>query len=155
LQRRRANSYRGYAAIAQEVDNQKILDKNDPILIENLTKQFGAFKAVDNISFSIKEGEIFTILGHNGAGKTTAIFMLTGMLTPTSGDATVYGNKLSKDIDSVQQNLGLCQQFDVLFDLLTVEEHLQLVCELKNIPVERKAELIKETLSIVMLTEHQ
>jgi ABC-type multidrug transport system ATPase subunit len=54
------------------------------------------------LSFSIKEGEIFTILGHNGAGKTTAIFMLTGMLTQTSGEATVYGNKLSEDIDAVQ-----------------------------------------------------
>jgi ABC-type multidrug transport system ATPase subunit len=120
-----------------------------------LTKKFGAFKAVDNLNFSIKEGEIFTILGHNGAGKTTAIFMLTGMLTPTSGDATVYGNKLSNNIDGVQQNLGLCQQFDVLFDKLTVQDHLDLVCEIKNIPAAQKAQLIKETLSIVMLTEHQ
>lgn len=103
-------------------------------MLDCLTKKFGDFKAVNELSFSIKEGEIFTILGHNGAGKTTAIFMLTGMLTPSSGDATVYGNKLSNNIDAVQQNLGLCQQFDVLFDKLTVKEHLQLVCELKNIP---------------------
>lgn len=123
-------------------------------MLDCLTKKFGDFKAVNELSFSIKEGEIFTILGHNGAGKTTAIFMLTGMLTPSSGDATVYGNKLSNNIDAVQQNLGLCQQFDVLFDKLTVKEHLQLVCELKNIPRVQIAELITETLSTVMLTEH-
>jgi ABC-type multidrug transport system ATPase subunit len=70
--------------------------------LNNLTKKFGSFTAVNNISLSIKEGEIFTILGHNGAGKTTAIYMMTGMLSPTSGDATLYGNKLSTDIDSVQ-----------------------------------------------------
>jgi ATP-binding cassette subfamily A (ABC1) protein 3 len=124
-------------------------------MLNNLTKKFGSFTAVNKLSFSIKEGEIFTILGHNGAGKTTAIFMMTGMLTPTSGDATIYGNKLSTDIDNVQQNLGLCQQFDVLFEILTVKEHLELVCELKNIPLGEKAQLIQETLSIVMLTEHQ
>ena len=73
---------------------------------------------------SIKKGEIFTILGHNGAGKTTAIYMLTGVLKATSGDATVYGQSISKDMDQVQQNLGLCQQFDVLFENLTVVEHL-------------------------------
>ena len=123
-------------------------------MLDCLTKKFGDFKAVNELSFSIKEGEIFTILGHNGAGKTTAIFMLTGMLTPSSGDATVYGNKLSDNIDAVQQNLGLCQQFDVLFDKLTVKEHLELVCELKNIPRVQIAELITETLSTVMLTEH-
>lgn len=57
---------------------------------------------------SIKENEIFTILGHNGAGKTTAIFMLTGILRPTSGEATIYGEPISTNIDDVQQNLGLC-----------------------------------------------
>lgn len=81
--------------------------------------------------------------------------MLTGMLTQTSGDATVYGNKLSDDIDAVQKNLGLCQQFDVLFDKLTVIQHLQLVCDLKNILPAEVPGLIQETLSVVMLTEHQ
>lgn len=106
------------------MEDGKIYNSQDPVLLNDLTKKFGSLTAVNKLSFSIKEGEIFTILGHNGAGKTTAIFMLTGMLTPSSGDATIYGNKLSSDIDSVQQNLGLCQQFDVLFDILTVEEHL-------------------------------
>ena len=96
--------------------NSKIYDKNDPILLQSLTKRFGKFTAVNNLTMSIKEGEIFTILGHNGAGKTTAIFMLTGMLKTSSGRAELYGNDINDNIDLVQQNLGLCQQFDVLFE---------------------------------------
>jgi len=57
---------------------------------------------VNNLKISIREGEIFTILGHNGAGKTTAIYMLTGVLKPTSGEATVYGNKISDKMHLVQ-----------------------------------------------------
>jgi ABC-type multidrug transport system ATPase subunit len=60
-----------------------------------LTKKFGDQIAVNNLKISIKQGEIFTILGHNGAGKTTAIYMLTGVLSPTSGDAVIYGNNIS------------------------------------------------------------
>jgi len=75
----------------------------------SLTKKFGSFTAVNNISFSIRQGEVFTILGHNGAGKTTAIYMLTGVHKPTGGDATVYGSSIVNDLDTVQTNLGLCQ----------------------------------------------
>lgn len=84
------------------------IDSRDPIILKNLTKSFGVFKAVDNLSLSIKEGEVFTILGHNGAGKTTAIYLLTGMLKTTSGEAIVYKNSITQDIQKVQQNLGLC-----------------------------------------------
>lgn len=85
------------------------LGAEDPIKLMQLTKKFGAFKAVDSLTFSIREGEVFTMLGHNGAGKTTAIFMLTGVHNPTSGDAYVYGSSLKNDIASVQRKLGLCQ----------------------------------------------
>jgi ABC-type branched-subunit amino acid transport system ATPase component len=70
-------------------------------LIENLTKNFGDQIAVNNLKMSIKQGEIFTILGHNGAGKTTAIYMLTGVLSPTSGDASIYGNKISESMTKI------------------------------------------------------
>lgn len=85
-------------------------------MIEKLTKKFGSFYAVKDLTFSIKKDEILTLLGHNGAGKTTAIYMLTGVLSPTSGDATVNGYSISNNLDQVQQRLGLCQQFDVLID---------------------------------------
>jgi len=85
------------------------------------------------MTVSIKGNEVFTILGHNGAGKTTAIYMLTGMLEPTSGDATLYNDSVVTDLDDVRRNLGLCQQFDVLYNELTAYEHLQLTCRIKNI----------------------
>lgn len=107
-----------------------------PIQLMSLSKSFGAFKAVDNLSLKINGNEVFCLLGHNGAGKTTAIQMMTGILKPTSGAAIIYGNDLVEDIEGVRQSLGLCQQFDVLFDPLTCKEHLELVCELKDIPRE-------------------
>ena len=70
-------------------------------MIENLTKNFGDQIAVNNLKMSIKQGEIFTILGHNGAGKTTAIYMMTGVLSPTSGDASIYGNKISESMTKI------------------------------------------------------
>lgn len=84
-----------------EEDDVRFFDSNDPIQIINLSKKFGSMKAVDNLKISVKEGEIFTILGHNGAGKTTAIFMLTGLLEPSKGDAKVYGNSINTHIDIV------------------------------------------------------
>ena len=88
--------------------NDKIDNKNDPILLDKLTKQWGEFKAVNNLTFSIKENEVFTFLGHNGAGKTTTINMLTGMIQATDGDATVYGNSILTDMNRIQLNMGLC-----------------------------------------------
>lgn len=87
-----------------------------PIKIQRMTKKFGDFKAVDDLNLSIKGDEVFCLLGHNGAGKTTTIQMITGILKPSSGKAIVYGHDLVTDIDGVRQSLGLCQQFDVLFD---------------------------------------
>lgn len=63
---------------------------------------------MNDLTLSIKKNEVFTLLGHNGAGKTTAIQMMTGILRPTSGEVLIYGNPVSTELDSVQQNLGLC-----------------------------------------------
>jgi ATP-binding cassette subfamily A (ABC1) protein 3 len=84
-----------------------------------MTKTYGSFKAVNDLSLDINANEVFCLLGHNGAGKTTAIQILTGIVAPSSGDASVYGSKLRSDIDGVRRSIGLCQQFDVLFDDLT------------------------------------
>ena len=98
-----------------------------------MTKDFDNFRAVDGLNLKINKNETVALLGHNGAGKTTAIDMLTGMLQPTEGDAIVNGKSIVNDLVSVRLDLGLCQQHDVLFDNLTVKEHLKLGCELKNI----------------------
>jgi ABC-type multidrug transport system ATPase subunit len=73
--------------------------------------------------------------------------MITGILKPSSGNATIYGADLVDDIETVRQSLGLCQQFDVLFDVLTVREHLQLACDLKNVPHHEVEREIFKTLS--------
>lgn len=71
------------------------------------------------------------LLGHNGAGKTTAIYMLTGMLHMTSGEASIYGKNVKREIDEVRREIGLCQQLDVLYDLVSVEEHLKLTLRVR------------------------
>jgi len=94
------------------------------IEVQNLTKKFGSFTAVDNISFQIPTGSIFGFLGPNGSGKSTTIRMLCGVLTPTSGKGYVMGLDIIKDTEAVRQNLGYMSQKFSLYEDLTVEENL-------------------------------
>ena len=94
------------------------------IEVNNLTKQFGDFTAVDSISFNVKKGEIFGFLGANGAGKSTAIRMLCGILEPTSGDALVGGFSVKEQPDKVKKNIGYMSQRFSLYNDLTVEENI-------------------------------
>ena len=94
------------------------------------------------------------LLGHNGAGKTTTISMVTGVLTPTTGDVIVNGNSIVQDLDKVRTDLGLCQQHDVLAEKLTVRENLQLACELKDVPRSRVKEEIDWILELTLLSRH-
>ncbi len=94
------------------------------IEVNNLTKQFGNFIAVDNISFNVKEGEVFGFLGANGAGKSTAIRMLCGILSPTSGDAMVGGYSVMNEPDKVKKVIGYMSQKFSLYNDLSVEENI-------------------------------
>jgi len=94
------------------------------IEVNNLTKKFGKFTSVDNISFKVKEGEIFGFLGANGAGKSTTIRMLCGILNPTSGDANVGNYSIVNDPDLVKKNIGYMSQRFSLYNDLTVEENI-------------------------------
>ena len=94
------------------------------IEVNNLTKFFGKFVSVDNISFNVNKGEIFGFLGANGAGKSTTIKMLCGILEPTSGDALVSGHSVMKEPDKVKQNIGYMSQRFSLYNDLTVEENI-------------------------------
>ncbi len=91
----------------------------------DLTKRFGAFVAVDRLNLRIETGEVFGLLGSNGAGKSTAIRMLTGLLAPTSGEARVLGVDVVRDPETVKRNLGYMSQRFSLYDDLTVEENLR------------------------------
>ena len=93
---------------------------------QNLTRRFGAFTAVDHLSFSIEEGEVFGFLGANGAGKTTAIRMLTGLLEPTEGEATVAGCDVRTEPERVKRRIGYMSQSFALYDDLTVRENIRL-----------------------------
>jgi len=95
------------------------------IEVKNLTKKFGSFTAVDNVSFNVRAGEIFGFLGANGAGKSTTIRMLCGILEPTSGDAIVGGFSVMNDPDNVKRNIGYMSQKFSLYDDLTVEENIE------------------------------
>jgi len=94
------------------------------IEVNNLTKQFGSFTAVDGISFKVKAGEIFGFLGANGAGKTTAIKMMCGILEPSAGDAIVGGHSIAKDPNNVKRNIGYMSQRFSLYNDLAVGENI-------------------------------
>ena len=105
--------------------------------IHNLRKVFettsGNRVAVDRLNMEMYEGQITVLLGHNGAGKSTTISMLTGLLPPTSGDARVRGLSMTRDMSGIRQHMGLCPQHDTLWPELTVTEHLELFGVLKGV----------------------
>lgn len=110
----------------------ELVNLEDPIQLKSVTMKFGNFKAVNKLTMSVKQNEIFALLGHNGAGKTTCIYMLTGMLHMTSGKAEIYGKSVKDDIISVRKEIGLCQQHDVLYDLVSVKEHLLMTMRVRS-----------------------
>jgi ABC-2 type transport system ATP-binding protein len=98
---------------------------SDSVIVENLTRRFGTFTAVDRISFRVRDGEIFGFLGANGAGKTTTIRMLAGLLSPTEGRATVEGFDIATQSDALKTHIGYMSQKFSLYDDLTVYENLE------------------------------
>lgn len=96
------------------------------ISVRNLTKRFGTFTAVDNISFEVAKGEIFGFLGANGAGKTTAMRMLCGLSRPTGGDGFVAGCDINTQAEQIKRRIGYMSQKFSLYEDLTVMENLRL-----------------------------
>src|SRR4249920_1523575 len=95
------------------------------ITTDKLTKRFGHFTAADALSFEVFKGEIFGFLGANGAGKTTAMRMLCGLLTPTSGKATIAGYDIYTQTDKIKNKIGYMSQKFSLYDNLTVSENIR------------------------------
>ena len=114
--------------------------------VKNLTKKFGNFTAVNNISFKVKEGEIFGFLGANGAGKTTAIKMLCGLLLPTSGTASISGFDLKTQAKLIKQSIGYMSQRFSLYDDLTIFENMQLFGTIYGIPKKELKQKIMQSL---------
>ncbi|KAM7436905.1 hypothetical protein ABFA07_013407 [Porites harrisoni] len=127
------------------------------VAIKRLRKVFegssGSKVAVDDLSLNIFKGQITALLGHNGAGKTTTISMLTGLFPPTTGSADVNGMSITSDMDAIRESLGLCPQHNVLFDRLTVKEHLDFFISLKGkFGVEADSE-VNEMISDIQLVD--
>lgn len=125
--------------------------KNHIITARNLTKQFGDFKAVDSISFEVEKGEIFGFLGANGAGKTTAMRMLTGLSRPTSGEASVAGFDVYKQAENIKKRIGYMSQRFSLYEDLSVKENIRFyggIYSLKRSEIIEKTKQILETLHL-------
>ncbi|EAR96275.2 transporter family ABC domain protein (macronuclear) [Tetrahymena thermophila SB210] len=90
--------------------------------------------AISDIFFEIRENELVSLLGHNGAGKSTLIGVLTGLLAPTQGTAIIRGYDIRTNMGQIRQMMGVCPQFDILWDELTAYEHLEMYCKIKNVP---------------------
>ncbi|KAK7488493.1 hypothetical protein BaRGS_00020278 [Batillaria attramentaria] len=153
---RRGENIRGHDTefslgdVYRDNPNMEVEPRDRPVgvAIRNLRKVYSSGKklAVDDLTINFYEGQITSFLGHNGAGKTTTMSILTGLFPPTSGTAFIYGKDIQTSIDEIRQSLGMCPQHNVLFDLLTVEEHIWFYARLKGKP---EAEVQREMTQMV------
>ncbi|MEZ5285076.1 MAG: ATP-binding cassette domain-containing protein [Vicinamibacterales bacterium] len=121
--------------------------------VRDIRKQFGAFTAVDGISFAVQPGEIFGLLGPNGAGKSTLIRMLTTLLPPSGGTALVGGHDIVAEADGVRRAIGVIPQAMTSDTELSVEENLIIFAKLYGVPRDKRRTLIDQLLAAVELTE--
>ncbi len=122
------------------------------VVARNLTKKFGSFIAVDNLSIEVKQGEIFGFLGANGAGKTTAIRMFCGLLEPSSGEASVAGCNLLHEVKALKRKIGYMSQKFSLYDDLSIEQNIDLYGGIYLLTDEQIATRKAELLASVGLT---
>lgn len=135
-------------------EDKRERNSNAPLSIEvsHLVKAFGSFHAVDDISFSVKQGEIFGFLGANGAGKTTAMHILTGLNKPTSGNGRVAGCDINTEFEQIKRHIGYMSQKFSLYEDLTVRENIRLfagIYDMDNKIIKRKTEELLKKLSFV------
>ncbi|KAG9301727.1 hypothetical protein G9A89_002959 [Geosiphon pyriformis] len=109
--------------------------------------------AVNDLCLTLKESECLALLGQNGAGKSTSINILSGQIPPTSGDALLYGLSVQEDMDKIRKIIGVCPQHDILFDVLTAREHIELYATIKMIPAKEIKNLIEKRLAAVHLLQ--
>lgn len=137
------------ATVTQNKEQENVIE------VEHLVKAFGDFHAVDDISFSVKRGEIFGFLGANGAGKTTAMHMLTGLNQPTSGTGRVVGYDIRTEYEQIKRHIGYMSQRFSLYEDLTVAENIRLfagIYGMKDAEIKVKTDRLLEQLKF---TEHK
>ena len=125
------------------------------INVSHLSKRFGALTALDDISFSISEGETFGFLGPNGAGKTTTIRILTGISAPTSGTATIFGNDIIRDPIATRKQMGIVHETSNIYDDLTAWQNLMFTAELYTVGKHAREKRGSELLGLFGLLERR
>ncbi len=123
------------------------------ISIKGMEKRYGEVRAVSDISFDISRGEIVGLLGHNGAGKTTIMKVLTGFLEPTSGTVTVDGADIREDRIGVQRRIGYLPENAPLYPEMLVQEYLQMMAELREIPQQEQRRAIVRAIKVTGLED--
>ncbi len=126
---------------------------SDSITVTNLEKKFGAFVAVNKITFSVKKGEIFGFLGANGSGKSTTIRMLCGIITPSSGSGFVAGHDIMTAAEEIKHSIGYMSQKFSLYEDLTSYENLRFYLGVYNVPEDQWPERIDWVLNLAHLQE--
>jgi ABC-2 type transport system ATP-binding protein len=141
---------------AQSANAGSSLRKNEKPIIEvtNLSKKFGKVTAVNSISFKVFKGEVFGLIGLNGAGKTTTIMMLSSLLNPDSGGATVGGYDITREKDGVRRTIGLVFEEEAVDVYLTGKENLDFAARMYSLPKQTREKRVTEVLRIVGLEKH-
>jgi ABC-2 type transport system ATP-binding protein len=120
-----------------------VMSTRCPVEIENLTKHYGDVRALDGVSLQTAPGEIFGLLGHNGAGKSTMIRILTGRAKPTSGRARVLGHDVPRDLEAVREQINLVADTPNVYERATAKENLELFCGLYGLPKSRALQALE------------
>jgi ABC-2 type transport system ATP-binding protein len=139
-----------YLSILLKVKRDKVKMEN-AIEIQNLTKKFDDFLAVNNVSFNVKKGDVFGFLGPNGSGKTTVIRMIMGLISPTSGTGRVLGYDIKKDSEKIRNHIGYMSQKFSLYEDLTVDENLDFYAGVYSVPKDKLEQKKKEILEMADL----
>ena len=125
------------------------------IYVEDLHKKFGDFSAVSGVSFAVEAGQIFSLLGPNGAGKSTTISMLSCLLQPSAGDASIMGHSIRREAEAVKENLGMVPQDLALYPDLSARENLEFWGKMYGLSGSLLKERVTEVLRIIGLEDRQ
>ena len=134
------------------LNEERVKSKRERSLrVYNMSKSFKTVTALKEVSLIMKSNQVFCLLGHNGAGKTTAINCLTGLYNVTHGEVFVLGKSIKKDMTQVQKMMGVCPQEDILFKEMTAEEHLRFWARFKGVPRNQLDAHVRQTLADISL----
>lgn len=125
------------------------------IEISHLVKKYGSHTAVDDLSFSVKKGQIYGFLGPNGAGKSTTMNIITGYLAATSGQVIVNGHDILKEPEEAKKSIGYLPEMPPLYLDMTVREYMEFAAQLKKLEKGKRAQLVKEAMDIARITDVQ